>query len=224
VAPYRLSPVHDLLDRPGVRWVESDGWRVAASWGDAAGELARARAGVGLADASHQAKLEVQGRHIDAALALLLDGAVAPEVGGGIRRQGGACYRIRPDLALALGAPAAAGLRRLETEPASGCVHTIDRTSGLAAFVLAGPNVREILTRVTSLDLRERSFPDLRCARTAVARVAALVGRRDRGSLPAFDIVVAREYGAYLWRALAEAGHSFGLVEIGGDALRELES
>jgi len=67
----------------------------------------------------------------------------------------------------------------LAAPPALGdlCVHAVERTSGLACFLLAGQNAVEVMNRITSLDVRDVRFPDLSCARTPLAHVNAWMAR-----------------------------------------------
>ena len=108
-------------------------------------------------------------------------------------------------------------------EPSS-CVHSTDVTSGFAGFVLVGPRARDLLARVTSLDLRARSLPDGGCAQCPMARIHAIVARSDWGALAAYRVLVARDVGEYCWDALREAGHDLGLAPIGRAAERILRA
>ena len=198
--PYKLSPVHRVLESLGAKFVDLDGWRVAASIGGG-----KAPETAGLCDRSHQAKTEYRGADLGRHFPNL------PPAG----RIAGSFYRTAQDRLLQCGGEAAKSL--------DGCAHAVDRTSGLAQFLLAGPKSRDILNRLTSLDLRDGSFADLTCKYAPVARVNALVARRDLRTANVYEIFAARESAEYLWGAIWAAGEPFGLCAFGTDTLRSLE-
>ncbi len=104
-------------------------------------------------------------------------------------------------------APRAEDLAQFAADPAA-----VDRTAGLACFLLLGPKGVEVLNRLCSLDLRETAFPDGSLTRAPLARVNTWIRRRDRSALRAYEISVSREYGEYVWGAIWEAGRSFGIT------------
>jgi len=134
--------------------------------------------------------------------------------------------RLAQDQALVL-TPAAtreAVVATIAGEVASGnaCCHLTDLTSTLAGLSLVGPRCRDVLRKLTSADLRDRVVPNASCAQVGLARVPALILRRDLAGLPSYEVYVARDYGEYVWDAVFEAGHEFGLALIGRQAWRML--
>jgi heterotetrameric sarcosine oxidase gamma subunit len=99
-----------------------------------------------------------------------------------------------------------------------------DVTSIYAQFLLAGPRSRDVLAKLTSLNVSERAFPDGECRSTSVAHVHATVLRRDVGGLPGFHLLAGRDYGEFVWEAVLHAGLEFGLAPFGLEALAVLES
>ena len=75
-------------------------------------------------------------------------------------------------------------------------------TSQLAAVNLAGPRAREILARVTDLDVSREAMPYLAAAEGAVAGVPAVLLRIGFVGELGFEIHVPADYGAHLWDAL----------------------
>ena len=55
-----------------------------------------------------------------------------------------------------------------------------------------------------------------------MAEVYVILLRWDRAGLPGYDIYVSREYGEYIWDAMLEAGHEYGIVPFGVETLKQL--
>jgi len=53
--------------------------------------------------------------------------------------------------------------------------------------------------------------------------VRAIILRRDLGPLPAFHLLVSREYGESVWDSLLHAGSEFPITQFGLKALQILE-
>ena len=109
-------------------------------------------------------------------------------------------------------------------EAANGCMHLTNLTSTLAAVQLVGPYSRDLLCKLTALDLSPRQFADLTCAQGSVAKVHAFVVRADIGSELAYEVYCGREFGEYLWDTLRDAGQEFGVVPFGVAAQRLLRA
>ena len=203
MTPYKLSAVHHVLEELGAAWTEIDGWRTPAHFGSPEKEAPSLSSAVGLCDLSFQRKVEFRGRELSRVFPGL------PELG---RITGGYLCRITHDQALWIGSPPVP-----ETQ---GCIHMTDRTSGFAQLLLAGPKAPEVLSRLTSLDLRDR---DLSCRCAPLAHINAILLRRDRQQVRAYEILVTREYGEYTWKAVWDAGTPFGITAFGLEARSVLE-
>jgi glycine cleavage system aminomethyltransferase T len=94
-------------------------------------------------------------------------------------------------------------------------VYMTDVTSVYTQFLLTGPRSRDILGKVTSLNLAEGSLPDLSCGQSSLAHVRAIVLRRDIEGIPAYHLLVSREYGESIWESLLHAGKEFNLSPFG---------
>ncbi len=94
-------------------------------------------------------------------------------------------------------------------------IYMTDVTSVFAQFLLAGPRSRQTLGKLTSVDVSERSLPDLACRQTSLAHVGAMILRKDFDGIPAFHVLVSREYGESVWDAMLHAGHEFYLSPFG---------
>jgi len=104
-------------------------------------------------------------------------------------------------------------------DPPSG---SIDVSSVYASLCLAGPRSRNVLNKVTSLDVSEVALPNLRGAQGMVAHTHAVVLHEDIGSIPAFHLLVSREYGESVWETIVDAGEEFHLCPFGLTALQSL--
>jgi aminomethyltransferase len=211
----------------GATFRDDGDWRVPERYGSPADEVSRALAAVGLADASACGKLCVRGAAIDAvltkaaAIERFAAGAAERVLVDGVRVL---ALRPVPDELLLLSPPAAAAAVRDAIAGAAaglGCAHLTDVTSALAVVDLLGPRAPELLARLSPLDLG--LVPVLGVVQGEVARVHATVARLDRPAVPTFRLLVAREYGAFAWEALHEAGHDLGLTPVGAAARARLD-
>lgn len=98
----------------------------------------------------------------------------------------------------------------------------IDVSSVYASFRLAGPQSRSVLGKLTSLNVSEVAFPNLSAAQASVAHAHAIVLREDIRSIPAFHLLVNRDYGEAVWESIVHAGHEFHLCPFGLAALQLL--
>jgi glycine cleavage system aminomethyltransferase T len=207
---YKLSPVHHSQQELGAAWTEIDGWKIAARFRPAAAELQNLSAAVGLCDMSFQAKIEFRGRDIERVLPGL------PPVGCISIEGQAALHRLTREQVLVCG-------QGRHMPDSQDCVHRTDRTSGFAHFLLAGPRAADLLNRLSSVDSRDSSFPDLSCRWAPLAHVAAVIARRDRRALRAYEVLASREFGEYAWRAIWETGTPLGMTAFGLETRLALE-
>src|SRR4029078_4606465 len=81
---------------------------------------------------------------------------------------------------------------------------------------------RDVLSKVTSIDLSKAAFPYMGCAQGTVAGVACMLFRIGFVGELSYEIHFAAEYGDYIWDALLEAGKDAGIAPFGGAAQRIL--
>jgi glycine cleavage system aminomethyltransferase T len=98
----------------------------------------------------------------------------------------------------------------------------IDVSSVYACMLLAGPRSRDILSKLTSLNVSSAALPNLSCAQTLVAHAHAIVMRDDIASLPAVHLLVSRDYAESVWESIVHAGREFHLRPFGLLALGSL--
>jgi glycine cleavage system aminomethyltransferase T len=92
--------------------------------------------------------------------------------------------------------------------------HIHEPLSPYARFLIAGPNARALLSKLTSLNL------EVSPAYGTVAHVRSLVTRHNLG----FLVQVPRDYAESVWEAVLDAGEEFHITPFGLDAHRRLES
>ena len=103
-------------------------------------------------------------------------------------------------------------------------VYVTEVTSVYALLLLAGPRCRQVLGKLTSLNLSETSLPDLTCGQSRLAHVHAIILRRDLNGIAAYQLLVSREYGESVWDSVLHAGHEFHLAPFGLQANQLLEA
>ena len=97
-------------------------------------------------------------------------------------------------------------------------VYVTEVTSVYAQLLLAGPRSRDVLNKLTSLNLSSNLRDDLTCAQTNVAHVHAIILRKDLAALPAFHLLVGRECGESVWESVLHAGNEFQITPFGLEA------
>lgn len=96
--------------------------------------------------------------------------------------------------------------------------------SVFSQFLLAGPRSRDILSKLTSLNVSDPAFPNGASGQSSLAHVRAMLLRQDLPAVPAFLLLVTRDYGEFVWEAVLHAGHEFHLKPFGLEALAMLEA
>jgi sarcosine oxidase subunit alpha len=102
-------------------------------------------------------------------------------------------------------------------------VHCTPMTTAYASINVAGPRSRELLGRLTDIDLDGIEFPYMSVRVGAVAGVADVVAWRIgfTGEL-SYELHVPASYGQHVWEALLSAGDDLGVVPFGVEAQRIL--
>lgn len=224
--PVRLTPLYHEHLAHGADMIESMGWLIPRSYGHAHQELSAVRDAVGLLDQSDCGKFSVASNEVGEVL-----GAVFPAVGEvkvGRTASGSStirAYRLTRDEALVI-APADQVQHALDSLKAAVATrrhtHVIDLTSARCCVRLLGPQAPAVLQRISALDLAPDRFADGDVIQGALARVHALVARRDTAGLVGYDLFVDRDLGAYLWQTLCHLGAPLGLQPVGRSAVEGL--
>jgi glycine cleavage system aminomethyltransferase T len=102
-------------------------------------------------------------------------------------------------------------------------VYITDVTPVYAQFLLAGPRSRDVLGRLTSLNVSDGALPDRLCGQSRFAHVRAIVLRKDVSGMPAYHLLVSREYGESIWDSVLHAGREFKISPFGLQAQQLLQ-
>ena len=234
--PIKRTALHYLHLALGAVMVDDNGWRRPEQYGLPEEEVQAVSAGVGLCDISPGGKLDLKGKESVRVLESLFSPEPVPRVGqvqwtslktsDGLNEVRGLCCRLGRDHLLIITEPGTVAVAeqtlKRHIEVVNDCVHLTDLTSTLAAVELVGPYSRDLLCKLTALDLSRSQFPDLTCTQGSVAQVHALVVRADIGSELAYELYCGREFAEYLWNTLRDAGQEFAAVPFGVAAQRLL--
>lgn len=136
-------------------------------------------------------------------------GVVLPAPGGVAVRTGGLALNVRPGRWLVLSPRAAPGESAAQwLEVGGGCAAIVDVSAALAAFLLKGPLVGEMLARACRLDLGAGAFPAGTAAATIMVQVPAILARLTPGMLLLTPATTAR----HLREWLVASSRPFGLA------------
>jgi heterotetrameric sarcosine oxidase gamma subunit len=102
-----------------------------------------------------------------------------------------------------------------------GLVTVIDLTHGRALMRLRGLRSASVLNKLCAIDTSERVTPDGAAFRSSVADVVTDVVRDDVGDQCSYVLHCERSSGQYLFDAVLDAGHEFG-VDVSGLAADDL--
>jgi len=120
----------------------------------------------------------------------------------------------RPDEWIVLG-PAAASRALVERLDRSGHVSVIDHTHSRALFRLTGDEAASVLEKLCSLDWNDHMTPDGAAVSASVAKVTCDIVRDDLDGTRSYLISCDRSYGQYLFDAILDARHEFGIGPAG---------
>jgi glycine cleavage system aminomethyltransferase T len=156
------------------------GWQLPAWYTDPSRELEEVRASVGISDASYLSKLDVRGPA----------GEFPPPA---------RLWKLTAAHALVT-SPLPLGLAASPS--------VTDVTSVYSAILLAGPDSRDVLHKLTTLDVRDSAMPEGAARQTRLAHVNATILRRE-----GFLILNTRDVAEHVWETLLHAGaRPFGML------------
>ncbi len=244
--PVRRTPMHDQHDRLGAVWMDMSDWKRPRYY-DAAGnqtqqacveqEYRAVRERAGLIDVSTLGKIEVKGSDAGRLLDLVFTHKFSTLPIGRVR------YSVLCD---ELGTIVDDGtISRMDEQryflttttgnvdfvhqwlewwaaAAGWKVNIINLTAGLASMNLAGPLARGVLAKLTECDLSSAAFPYMDWRQASVAGVPATMMRIGFVGEMGWEIVVAAEYGSYLWEQVLQAGAAVDLRPFGVETQRVL--
>ena len=244
--PFRLTPSHKWAETHGADFVEAGAWLRAQwfrkgsekGWRDSVDrEVEATRGSVGICDVTTLGKIDIQGRDAAAFLNKVYANGFAKLAVGkvryglmmredGIVMDDGTTARLGENHFIMTTTTANAGPVFRHMEFARQClwpgmdVHLISTTDGWAQFAVAGPNARNLLSKIVDMDISNEAFPFMACAETTVCggTPARLFRISFSGEL-AFEIAVPARYGDAMMTKLMEAGEEFDATPYGTEAL-----
>lgn len=236
----RRSPMQDWHEANGAVPLYAGAWVRPEHYGDPVAEVRAVREAVGLIDVTPLGKLDLRGPDVAALLELvyvnrwqgLAVGSVRYGVmcaEDGVVLDDGVTGRLGPEhyLMTTTSSGAEATLdwieRWLQTRRPDLRVHVTPVTAGYASVNVAGPRSRQLLARLTDVDLDADAFPYMRVRTGTVAGVADCVLWRIgfTGEL-SYEVHAPAGYGRHVWAALLAAGADLGIRPFGVEAQRVL--
>lgn len=244
-SPERETPMHARHAALGAVWMSAGAWqrpeyyaRAGLSRIDCIREEARSvRTGVGIIDVGTLGKLEVIGpdaaeflervyisRYAGLKVGMTRYAVMCDE--SGVVVDDGVVGRLAEDHFYFTTTTSGAAniyreLSRLNTMWKLDC-GIVNHTGSFAAVNLAGPKSRQVLARLTKLDLDGAAFPYLGLREAQVAGIPARLMRVGFVGEWGYEIHVPASLGGALWDALMAAGAAEGIRPFGVEAQRLL--
>jgi sarcosine oxidase, subunit alpha len=235
--PAKRTSLHHRHKELGATMMWTGDWRRPHSYGDPAAEVRSVHEALGVIDVSTLGKLVVSGRDAVEFLERLYPNRFGDLAVGRIRYAvlGTDAGRIMDDGTIAR----LADDQFYVTTTSTGAetvlewfewwnavwgldVEIVDVTGALAAVNVAGPRARELMIRLTELDMSNDGFAYLDAKRAAVAGVHCLLLRIGFVGELGYELHFASPYGEYLWNALLEHGADLGIRPFGLEPQRVL--
>lgn len=151
--------------------------------------------GNALVDLSHRSTFEINGPATASAIQTLCGSDLA--VRKIYRESGWEAYRLSPTRSIVFG-----------KNPWG---EALDVTGGWGSLALVGPNARDILQKVTAVDMRDVTLPTLSCCQGPIFGVNTLFGHLQKH----FELHVCSDSVEFLQEVLLDAGAEFGLQPAG---------
>jgi len=204
---------------------DEQGWLRVESFTEPDIERKQAESSVALSDLSHIHKVSIKGTNTPDFIKQKLHTDEIPQAQMAqecnvLDNSYTLCCSLTPDEALLLSASDPLGV--LKTEDTGNCVHTTDVTSFFAGVYLLGPQSREVVSKLTELDIRPKSFGNLSVQFIETFHVQGILLRMDLNGILGYGLFFDRGFGEYLWDRIMYAGREFGLTLIGRTTLINL--
>jgi len=238
--PVRHSPMQPWHREHGAKPLVAGQWIRPEHYGDPAEEVRAVRERVGIIDVTPIGKLDLRGPDVPALLNLLYvnkwsklgigrvrygvmcaeDGVVFDD---GVTGRLGEHHYLMSTTSSGAGAVWEWVENWLQTEHPEWRVHVTPVTTAYASINVAGPRSRELLGRLTDVDLGAEAFEYMNVRTGRVAGVPDCVLWRIgfTGEL-SYELHVPAGYGAHVWQALLTHGADLGVTPFGVEAQRIL--
>ena len=229
----KLTAMHGAHQGSGAEFIYRDGWKLPAHYSSVGEEVARVRGIGGIFDISPIGKLSFQGADVLAEVAQALSLPEPLVVGKAVRcpspaasedsRESVTAAALTYDEAMVFTSPGSReSVAEALEEQSSGCAYMVDLTSAWAGIGVVGPGVGDALARIVDLDLDPERFVDGDCAQVKTAEVHTLIIRGDVSGEYGYQLYVTRDYGEYMWDALAHGGKGVGVGPVGIEAFEQI--
>ncbi|MEE2884753.1 MAG: FAD-dependent oxidoreductase [Chloroflexota bacterium] len=106
--------------------------------------------------------------------------------------------------------------------PTDGSVEIKDISSSQCCIGIWGPEARNMLQKLASIDLSNKSFPYMTAQRFNILQIPVLGIRISYVGELGWEIYTSTEYGSKLWESLWEVGQNYGIVAAGSGAFESL--
>jgi sarcosine oxidase subunit alpha len=235
--PARRTSIHHRHKELGATIMWTGDWRRPHSYGDPQAEVRSVHEALGLIDVSTLGKLVVSGPDAVPFLERLYPNRFGDLAAGRIRYGvlGTDAGRIMDDGTIARLADEVFYVTTTSTGAETVLewfewwnavwaldVEIVDVTGALAAVNVAGPRARELLARLTELDVSNEAFKYLDAKRAPVAGVHCLLLRIGFVGELGYELHFASPYGEYLWDTILERGADLGIEPFGLEPQRVL--
>lgn len=249
--PFLTTPIYDKLKAAGAvfgasygletpLWFASEGvedafsWRRSTDFEHVGREAKAVRASVGMMETSGFAKYLIAGEGARNWLDGILAGRIPPEGRMALTPMLNEAGKLIGDFTLAaleddefllIGSGIAEDyhMRWFEQHlPEDGSVEVEALNLGLLGLSVAGPRAREVLQKLTHLDLSDHAFPFMSVREIDLGMAPVILGRVSYTGDLGYEIWMKPEYQRYLFDALMEAGREFGISLFGLRALNAL--
>jgi sarcosine oxidase subunit alpha len=235
--PMRLTSMYHSHLKWGGKMTDLGQWRRPLTYGSAQDEYKAVRERVGVIDVSTLGKLDVRGKdaaqlldrvyantHSNLRVGRTRYGVVCSDAG--IIMDDGTVSRLADDyFFITTTSGNVEGMEEWYKWWAAGtgmCVHVTNITPAYGAINLAGPKAREVLSKLTDIDLSTEAFGYMRNAKALVGGVPVVMMRIGFVGEMGWEMHFPVEYGEYLWELLLEAGKEYGISPFGLEAQRIL--
>jgi dimethylglycine dehydrogenase len=249
--PLQTTPIYDRLKAMGAQfgayygleqplWFAPEGvedsfsWRRSTDFEHVGEEVKAVRAGVGIMETSGFAKYRVKGKgakaYLDRLLACRIPPAGKMTLAPMLKHDGKligdfTLATLGPEDYLVIGSGIAENyhMRWFESHlPADGSAGIEAIGLGLTGLAIAGPRSRDLLAKLTHLDLKSEAFPFMAIRQMDIGLAPAIVGRVSYTGDLGYEIWMKPDYQRHIFDRLLEAGAEFGIKPFGLRALNSL--
>ncbi len=112
----------------------------------------------------------------------------------------------------------------VQTEWSDLDVHLTSVTEQWAVMQLSGPHARDVLARLTDIDLNKEVFPFMTMREGKLAGVNARIFRISFTGELTYEINVPSRFGLYIWEQIFAAGEDFDITPYGNEAMHVLRA